>query len=378
MKAVGDVRSGRRPGDGSVVVVVQTETVTPTTAELEPDFLAARELFVSPRASKQKIELLAISLLLFGVFYVARAGGSAVDLALIVGVLFVHELGHAAAMLAFGYRDVRIFFIPLLGAATSGRPRGVARWKQAIVLLAGPVPGLVAGVVILAALHQPGWSRHLGAVLVVINALNLLPVEPFDGGQLFQVLVFSRNRYLELVFRGLTAALVVGVSLFYHLWALAFVGYLLLVTWPHRARVLKAAVGLRTLPEDPAQLDDAQQRTLHTTMWSILPANWQARWRGKPQLQADAMTQLHERAVMQPPTWTATLAVLTLWAGALALAFVVVKPVLARRHLPWQVFTDEGAGWTVEMPGDVRLLKRSDAMTTYRDDHGMFAIEQSA
>ncbi|MEO8550025.1 MAG: site-2 protease family protein [Kofleriaceae bacterium] len=335
-------------------------------------------MFVTPTASKQKLGVLLVTLGVFAALYLVRGGGSAVDLALIVAVLFVHELGHAAAMLAFGYRDVRIFFIPLLGAATAGRPQGVARWKQAIVLLAGPVPGLVAGVALLYFVREPAWVRHLGAILVIINALNLVPVEPFDGGQLFQVLVFSRNRSLELVFRALTAALVVGVSLYYHQYVLAFVGYVLLATWPHRARVLKAAEQLRDLPADPARLDDDQQRTLHATMWSILPPNWQARWRGKPRPQANVMTQLHDRAVMRPPSWAATSAVLALWAGAMVLAFSVLRPVFAHRDVPWQPISDDAAAFTAELPNDVALVKRTDTMVTYRDDYGLFAIEYMA
>src|SRR4051812_15229775 len=37
-------------------------------------------------------------------------------LALLVPILLFHELGHYLAMRIFGYRNVRMFFIPLLGA----------------------------------------------------------------------------------------------------------------------------------------------------------------------------------------------------------------------------------------------------------------------
>ena len=35
--------------------------------------------------------------------------------AILVSVILVHELGHYVAMRAYGYRDVKIFFIPFLG-----------------------------------------------------------------------------------------------------------------------------------------------------------------------------------------------------------------------------------------------------------------------
>ena len=62
-------------------------------------------------------------------------------IAILVGVILVHELGHYVAMRAYGYRDVRIFFIPFLGAATAGTPMGISPVRRGIVSLAGPLPG---------------------------------------------------------------------------------------------------------------------------------------------------------------------------------------------------------------------------------------------
>src|SRR5215475_12594763 len=67
-------------------------------------------------------------------------------LPILIGVLLFHELGHFAAMKAFGYTDLKIFFIPFFGAAVSGHASGIAPWKRAVVALAGPVPGIVVAV----------------------------------------------------------------------------------------------------------------------------------------------------------------------------------------------------------------------------------------
>ena len=40
--------------------------------------------------------------------------------AILVGVLLIHEAGHAIAMRAFGYREISMFFIPFFGAAVTG------------------------------------------------------------------------------------------------------------------------------------------------------------------------------------------------------------------------------------------------------------------
>lgn len=69
-------------------------------------------------------------------------GRSLKDLALLIPVLFFHELGHWAGMRLFGFRDVKMFFIPFFGAAVSGRGQGVASWKEALgVLLATEAEG---------------------------------------------------------------------------------------------------------------------------------------------------------------------------------------------------------------------------------------------
>ena len=66
----------------------------------------------------------------------------------IIPVLLFHEGGHWAAMRLFRYRNLRMFFIPLFGAAVTGQNWNVAGWKKALVSLAGPLPGIALGVVL--------------------------------------------------------------------------------------------------------------------------------------------------------------------------------------------------------------------------------------
>jgi hypothetical protein len=51
-----------------------------------------------------------------------KAGGL-VGLVVLTAILLVHELGHAAAMLLLGHRDVRVYLVPLVGGLTTGRTR---------------------------------------------------------------------------------------------------------------------------------------------------------------------------------------------------------------------------------------------------------------
>src|SRR5678810_289181 len=67
-------------------------------------------------------------------------------LLILTAIVIFHELGHFLAMKAFHYKELGIFFIPLLGAYASGTKREVSQKQSAIILLAGPLPGIIAGI----------------------------------------------------------------------------------------------------------------------------------------------------------------------------------------------------------------------------------------
>ncbi len=112
-------------------------------------------------------------------------------LLLITIIVMIHELGHFFAMKYFRYNDLGIFFIPLLGAYVSGSKREVSQQQSAIILLAGPLPGIIIGI-ILHLVDQQGSGNYLfdiplsrvGLLFIILNLINLFPVYPLDGGQL--------------------------------------------------------------------------------------------------------------------------------------------------------------------------------------------------
>ena len=121
----------------------------------------------------------------------------------LIPILFFHEAGHWAAMRLFHYRNLRMFFIPLFGAAVTGRNWNVPGWKKAIVSLAGPLPGIALGIflgVAGIAWHLPGLSKA-AFLLILLNGFNLLPILPMDGGHVLQAILFCRNRWLDVIFR---------------------------------------------------------------------------------------------------------------------------------------------------------------------------------
>jgi len=120
----------------------------------------------------------------------------------LVPVLLIHELGHFIAMRLLGYRDVRMFFIPLLGAAVSGRHFNEPGWKAAVVALAGPLPGIALGVGGMAwwlfvSGPPPAWLHEALSILIILNCLQLLPIMPLDGGRVVRAVVASRLPWLD-------------------------------------------------------------------------------------------------------------------------------------------------------------------------------------
>ncbi|HEX6243448.1 MAG TPA: hypothetical protein VFZ61_21190, partial [Polyangiales bacterium] len=127
-------------------------------------------------------------------------------------VLLVHELGHWAAMRAFGYGEPAVFFVPFLGAVTAGSKRDASLGQRLFVLAAGPLPGLLAGALALA-YAQPGGELHqLALMALVVNAANLLPLLPLDGGRMVQLLATQQHPRLDLALALGSVALLLGLG----------------------------------------------------------------------------------------------------------------------------------------------------------------------
>lgn len=258
--------------------------------------------------------------------------------AVLIGVLMFHELGHALGMKLFGYRDVRIFFIPLLGAATQGQPQGASAAKRGIILLLGPMPGLLLAFVLALVLrpvkHSLEWN--LVATLAGLNALNLLPVEPFDGGRLVNLVLSARFRVLDLLSvvvgaLGMGALAVAGGS-----WALAIPAFLMLLSVGNRWRAFKAArdlsVRFPTLPERIEDASDEVLEALHAAAQDVGRVAYLKSPEAKAKATASWARQLYERAQTRHPDWVTSIALMIAHASGFftALATIVALAILQR------------------------------------------------
>ena len=231
-------------------------------------------------------------------------------------VLTVHESGHAIAMRFFGYRDMSMFFIPFVGAVVMGDIKTINVWQQTIVLLAGPVPGLIFGIwVLMHPLDFPagGFMHMLAISAAILNLFNLLPLSFLDGGKLVEIAFLSRWPYALFVFSLVSSLgmlwLIIKLKS-YNMWLVGFV--MMMAT-----RALWRIAGLRgdwaRQSEDQKSLKDlfqlAQQRL------------------GSPSFnrQYYLVRSVYEKPAVNPPRWWETAFALALfavcWASSLTAAF---------------------------------------------------------
>lgn len=143
-----------------------------------------------------------ISLMIYGFLFFAIFSKDLIYIAAVLVVLLIHEFGHFFAMKAFKYTNVKLFILPLLGAYVSGKKPVISQWQMSIIILAGPVPGIIIGFVLLMynASHPNEKLQMLGNIFLYLNAINLLPFIPLDGGRLLENLFINQNHVLRLVF----------------------------------------------------------------------------------------------------------------------------------------------------------------------------------
>ena len=143
-----------------------------------------------------------------------------VFLLIVTAIIIFHELGHFIAMKIFKYNDLGIFFIPLLGAYVSGTKQEVSQQQSAIILLAGPVPGIIVGTIFMLIpgnynimISETISLDEVGKAAILLNLLNLLPIYPLDGGQLIHRLFLDNSRIIGNIFLVASAGLLTWVAI---------------------------------------------------------------------------------------------------------------------------------------------------------------------
>ncbi|MCI8553817.1 MAG: hypothetical protein HFJ80_02585 [Clostridiales bacterium] len=102
----------------------------------------------------------------------------------------MHETGHFLALILLGSRPESVT-LGLFGMRVVQRTGNRLSYRQSILVsLAGPAVNLLSFAFLFSA---GGWSVP-ASVHFMLGAMNLMPVEPLDGGQiLYQLLALWRN-----------------------------------------------------------------------------------------------------------------------------------------------------------------------------------------
>jgi Zn-dependent protease len=121
--------------------------------------------------------------------------------------IYVHEMGHVAALRRFGMQATAPMFIPGLGALIRLRQHPVSAREDARIGLAGPLWGLGAALFAYGGFLL-GWGPLWAAVArfgAWVNLFNLLPFWQLDGGRAFHSLSRWQRWTVVAVLAGLWA-----------------------------------------------------------------------------------------------------------------------------------------------------------------------------
>ena len=104
----------------------------------------------------------------------------------LVGLIFVHEMGHWLEAKRQGLPVSAPLFIPFLGASIFLKEHPESAWREFQLAIAGPLLGSL-GAAVVYAIGAAEDSNRLKAIAFLgffITLFNLLPVVPLDGGRI--------------------------------------------------------------------------------------------------------------------------------------------------------------------------------------------------
>ncbi|WP_054956374.1 M50 family metallopeptidase [Paenibacillus dakarensis] len=115
------------------------------------------------------------------------------ELLTLFAIVFIHELGHAGAALAMGFKVRSIQMLPFGGVAVIEDDRRMNAAREIIIALAGPLQNVIMiGIALLCQAAGWGDGPFLSYIIqgnLIIALFNLLPVLPLDGGKVLQALI---------------------------------------------------------------------------------------------------------------------------------------------------------------------------------------------
>ncbi|MEH7012325.1 M50 family metallopeptidase [Neobacillus niacini] len=137
--------------------------------------------------------------LLWIVIAISIATAHFVEVCLLIGIIFIHEMGHAAAASFFSWRIKKITILPFGGVAEMEEHGNRPLKEEAIVVLAGPLQHIwmVALAYTLFSFELIPEDLYLlfYHYNIMIFIFNLFPVWPLDGGKLIFMLLSLKKSF---------------------------------------------------------------------------------------------------------------------------------------------------------------------------------------
>jgi Zn-dependent protease len=162
-----------------------------------------------------------LSLVAFALTMVQFDFASAVQLTI---VILLHEYGHYLSFRLMGKAGNRIMLLPFVGGlAVSASPHR-SEFERAFTALAGPAICVPLSVFCIVYVYNAEtyselmfWMAGIGYFSCVLNALNLLPIYPLDGGQVAEGYVrsFMKEGFTQVMMALALAGLLLLVWLGY-------------------------------------------------------------------------------------------------------------------------------------------------------------------
>ena len=197
--------------------------------EFESSFYPPKPYLEKERQKQGHIAVTVFSIVLFAIAFLFFFDKQVVFLVELLAVLLVHEFGHYIMMKRFGYENVRMLFIPLMGAFVHGSKPEYRQKESILVILAGPLPGIAIAVALwLIGLNRGiDWMVEVAFLSFVLNVINLIPLLPLDGGRLLNVMFFERMELFQLIFAFCSSLTMIALGWFVNSYLLMGFGFIM-------------------------------------------------------------------------------------------------------------------------------------------------------
>ena len=145
-----------------------------------------------------------LSMLIYVPWLSSRGLGFGIGL---VASIYVHEIGHVAALKRYGIDSTAPMFVPGFGAFVRMKQYPTDAHEESRTGLAGPLWGLVAALVAagIGAIFKSSTALTVASVGATINLFNLIPFWQLDGARGLRAL--SRNQRIVVAVVGIVTAL---------------------------------------------------------------------------------------------------------------------------------------------------------------------------